>query len=147
MQEIMLSADNIANIRESGIVVHGAHPAGVLPLVTPTEVRAAVLEMLHEGPGHCETEQEAAVEVLNLVRSLCALDNGRPTTRSQGVAWSLIHLDEHWHEVVRRADEIRHGASIPQDDARMRTALPAMNRALRPHYSEANEPPAPPPDD
>jgi hypothetical protein len=79
--------------------------------------------------------------VLNLVRSLCALETGRPTTKFEGVAWALAHVDEQWHEVVRRAEAIRRGESAAADDARLRTALPTMDRALRPLYSEANPSP------
>ncbi len=138
VQEIMLSADNIANMRESGVAVYGPPADTVLPPVTPEDVRAAVLDMLREGPGHCATEQDAAAEVLNLVRSLCALETGRPTTKSQGAAWALIHLDEQWHEPVRRAEAIRRGEPVAEGDTRLRAALPAMDHALRLLYSEAN---------
>ena len=144
VREIMLSADNIANIRESGIVVHGPPAATVLPPVTPDDVRAAVLDMLREGPGRSGTEQDAAAEVLNLVRSFCALEAGRPATKSEGVAWALTHLDERCQELVRRADAIRRGEPVAEDDARLRAALPAMDRALRSLYSEADPSPAQP---
>jgi hypothetical protein len=84
VHETMLSADNIANMRESGVVVYGPPAARVPPPATPDNVRAAVLDMLHEGPGHCATERDAAAEILNLVRSLCALETGRPATKSRG---------------------------------------------------------------
>jgi hypothetical protein len=131
-QEIMLSADNIANIRESSIAVYGPPASTVLPTVTPVDVRAAVLEMLQEGPDHADSERDAAAEVLNLVRSLRALETGRPTTKSEGVAWALAHLDTQWHEIVRQADRIRRGAAVSEDDTQMRSALSTMDHALRP---------------
>jgi streptomycin 3"-adenylyltransferase len=134
VREIMLSADNVANMRDSGITVYGPPADTVLPAVTPAEVRAAVLDMLQEGPGPCATEEDAAAEVLNLARSLCALETGQPTTKSQGAAWALAHLDEQWHEVIRRAEAIRRGQPVAADDARLRTALSAMERALRPRW-------------
>lgn len=138
VQEIMLSADNIANLRDSGIAVHGPPADTVLPPVTRDDVRAAVLDMLSEGPGPCLTEEDAAAEVLNLARSLRALESGQPTTKSQGAAWALAHLDEQWHEVVRRAEAVRRGQPVAKDDVRLRTALPAMDRALRPRHRERN---------
>ncbi len=135
--EIMLSADNLANMHESGVAVYGPPPAAVLPPVSSDDVRAAVLEMLREGPGDCATEADAAAEVLNLVRSLCALSTGRPATKSQGVAWALAHLDAPWQAIVRRADAVRRGEPVAEDDARLRTALPALAQALRPLYSES----------
>lgn len=134
VQEIMLSADNIANMRDSGIAVYGPPADTVLPPVTPDDVRAAVLAMLNEEPSLCASEEDAAAEVLNLARSLCALETGQPATKSQGAVWALAHLDEQWHEAVRRAEAIRHGESVAADDARLRTALPAVDRALRSHY-------------
>lgn len=94
--QIMLSADNIANMRASGIVLHGPPAASVLPLVTAEEVRAAVREILDEGPGVCATEAEAAPALLNLLRSLRALESGRPATKSEGAAWARARLDSHW---------------------------------------------------
>ena len=134
VREIMLSADNVANIWESGIAVYGPPADTLLPPVTPDDVRAAVLEMLNAGPGPCSTEEDAAAEVLNLARSLCALETGQPTTKSQGAVWALAHLDVQWHEVVRRAVAVRCAEPVAEDDVRLRTALPAMDRALRPHH-------------
>lgn len=134
VQDIMLSADNIANLRDSGIAVYGPPADTVLPPVTPDDVRAAVLAMLDEGPGSCATEMDAAAEVLNLARSLYTLETGQPTTKSQGAAWALTHLAEPWHEVIRRAEAIRRGEPVAEDDTRLRTALPALDRALRPHH-------------
>jgi Domain of unknown function (DUF4111) len=137
--EIMLSADNLANMRESGVAVYGPTADTVLPPVTPDDVRAAALNMLREGPGECATEQAAAAEVLNLVRCLCVLETGRPATKSEAAAWALGHLDEHWHAVVQRAEAVRRGEPVAQGDTRLGTALPAMNDALRPLHPDAGD--------
>jgi hypothetical protein len=129
--EIMLSADNLANMRMQGVHLHGFPATEVLPEVTPHDVRAAVLGMLREGPAACTTEGEAADAVLNLVRSLCALQTERPTTKSEGVRWALAHLDERWCDVVRRADAIRRGLTSDQSDRTLRRALPGLDRAVR----------------
>ena len=131
VREIMLSADNIANMRESSIAVFGPPADTVLPALTPGDVRAAVWEMLNDGPGPGASEADAASKMLNLARSLCALESGRPTTKSEGAVWALANLDEQWHELIRRAVAIRCGEPVAEDDVRLRTALPAMDQALR----------------
>ena len=138
VDEIMLSADNIANIREGGITVYGPAAAEVLPYATRDDVRAAVLEMLWEGPDDPHTEAEAASEILGLVRSLRALETGRPTTKSEGVVWALEHLEESWHAVVRRANAVRRGAAVAEGDTELRTALPTLAHDLRRFYPEAS---------
>jgi hypothetical protein len=135
VEEIMLSADNIANMRASGIAVYGPAATTVLPEVTADDVRAAVLEMLEEGPAECDNEQQAANEVLNLVRSLCALDSGRPATKTEGVEWGLAHVDAKWHEVIRRADAIRRGHTIDEHATTLRAALPQLAAALRSRWT------------
>ncbi len=133
--QIILGADSIANMQLQGILVYGAPATEVLPAVTPEDVRAAVLSMLRDGPDVCRGEAEAASEVLNLVRSLCALETGRPTTKSEGVHWALTHLPERWHPLVHRAQAIRHGQKVHETDWTLRTALPELARDVRSFYS------------
>jgi hypothetical protein len=133
---IMLSADNVANMRESGVAVYGPPPETVLPPVAPEHVRAAALDMLLEGPGECATEQDAATEVLNLVRCLFTLETGRPTTKSEAAAWVLSHLAQPWQAVVQRSEAVRRGEPVAEGDTQLRTALPALYQALRPLYAQ-----------
>jgi hypothetical protein len=88
----MLSADNIANMRQDGISVVGPAPASVLPEVSAEQVREAVRQMLREIP-ESPTEQKAASEILDLVRSSRALETGAPATKSEGLRWGLARLD------------------------------------------------------
>jgi hypothetical protein len=132
--EIVLSADNLANMRQHGIPVYGPPAADLLPSVTPNDVRAAVLAMLREGPVPCASEVEAASAVLSLVRSLSALESGRPTTRSEGARWALAHLDARWHDVVRRALAVRSGEEPAETDRTLRHAFPDFDRAVRPVF-------------
>lgn len=129
--EIMLSADNIANMRLHGIPVRGPAPHEVLPEVTARDVRAAVREMILDAPAACGSEREAADEVLDLARSLRALETGLPTTKSEGAAWALESVDPQWHAAIRRALVARRGDPIPAEDRLLRAALAAMVRAAR----------------
>lgn len=127
--ELMLSADNIANMRQDGIAVFGPRPAEILPEVRADQVRDAVREMISEEPA-AATERAAAKEILDLVRSLCALETGLPTTKSEGVRWALEHVAPRWHASVLRADEIRRGAPTNDNERTLRRALTDMRAEL-----------------
>jgi hypothetical protein len=133
---IMLSSDNLVNMQEHGISFHGPAPRTILPFVTPDDVRAAVREMLDEGPEPTETPAQAASEVLGLVRSLCSLETGRPTTKDAGAAWALERLDGQWHPIVRAALALRNGQGTATDNELVKRALPALYRALWPRQSD-----------
>lgn len=130
--ELMLSADNICDMREHGVVFYGPDARELLPLVSPDQVRAAVREMLAQGPVAADSPQEAAAVVLNLLRSAHALDTGRPVTKSGGAEWALTHLPAQWQPVIRAAVAIRCGDGTPADDELLRERLPALDRLIRP---------------
>ena len=132
VSEIMLSADNLFNMQEHGITFFGPAPGDLLPHVTPDHVWAAVREMLDDGPGTSETPQQAASEVLNLVRSLCALESGMPTTKETGARWALDHLAGRWHPVIRAALAVRAGHATDADNALVCRQLGGMYQTLWP---------------
>jgi hypothetical protein len=119
-------ADNIMNLREDGIAFFGPDPRVLLPPVTADQVRAAVRAMLADGPGRADTPERAASEILDLVRSLCALERGRPCTKSEGARWSFDHLDPRWHPAIRSALVIRRAQTSPIDRERVQATLPQM---------------------
>ena len=121
----MLSADNIANMRQDGIV--GPAPASVLPKVGAEQIREAVRQMLREIP-ECASEQEAASEVLDLVRSYRALETGAPATKSDGLRWGLLRLDSALHPLLRRVAAC---TLVAADDRTLRDGLDEVRAALR----------------
>jgi hypothetical protein len=129
--ELMLSADNICDMREHGVAFYGPDAREVLPRVSPEQVRAAVHEMLAQGPAAIDTPQEVATAVLNLLRSACALDTGMPVTKSGGAEWGLLHLPAEWHPVIQAARAIRCGEGTPGDEALLRERLPALDQLIR----------------
>lgn len=129
--EIMLTADAICDMRECGIPVYGPDPREVLPAVSPEQVRSAVRKMLAQGPDACETPVETAAAVLNLVRSVCALDMGKPVTKSEGAAWAISHLDPVWRPAIRAALVVRSGRGTPGDTQLLKCVLPELDRQLR----------------
>lgn len=132
--EIMLSADNISDMRAHGLVFHGPPAVQVLPAVTEDDVRSAVRVMLMDGPGAPATPREVASEVLNLVRSLCALETGMPTTKSEGARWGLSRLDSRWHPVIKSALAVRHGTGTREDEQLILQELHIMDESLRHLY-------------
>jgi len=127
--EFMLSADNIADLRTDSIVLTGPPAEDVLPRVTPMQVRAAVREMLAdlETPTN---EAEAADEILDLLRSMRALETGAPATKSAGVQWGLTHLDPQWHLLVEQADATRRKAAVLTGEDTLRRGLERLRRLL-----------------
>ena len=132
--EHMLSADNIANMRDAGIVLFGPPPSELLPAVTAEHVRAAVREMLAEEPD-LSTESSAARELLGMARSLAALQTGRPTSHAAGLSWALDHVEERWRGALRRAAQVRAGAPSDEHDEVLRRAA----RAWRAHLGLTTE--------
>ncbi|HLZ09496.1 MAG TPA: aminoglycoside adenylyltransferase domain-containing protein [Chloroflexota bacterium] len=130
-REIMLSADNIANMRSDGFALYGPPASEILPLVTPRDVRAAILRMVLEKGDECPAEAAAASALLNLARSLCALESGRPTTKSEGVAWALEHLDPRWQLAIREANAIRRGKLADETEVRLRAAVRELDEFAR----------------
>lgn len=127
--EHMLSADNIANMRRDGIVVLGPPPASLLPDVGPELVRAAVRMMLAELPDST-TELAAARELLDVARSLSALETGEPTSRAAGLRWAMRSMDARWRPALLRAEEVRNGATADPGDQTLRRALRELRSSL-----------------
>ncbi len=130
VDEVMLSADNIYNMRENGIAFAGPPPAEVLPPVTPDQVRDAVRAMLAEPPKPARGPEQQADELLDLLRSLYALEAGRPATKAQGAEWARRRLDPRWHPVIEAALAVRRGDAAAWDGPTARAAL-ELDRLLR----------------
>lgn len=129
---IMLSADNLVNMQEHGISFHGPAARTVLPTVTLDDVREAVREMLDDGPDPVETPEEAASEILGLVRALLSLETGQPSTKGAGAVWALERLDERWRPVIRAALAVRNGQGSPSDEALVLQQVSGLYHALWP---------------
>lgn len=141
--EIMLSADNISNMYDHGIAFYGPPASELLPPVTPEQVRAAVRIMLAEGCDPCESGAEAAAGVLNLVRSACALERGKPVTKAEGATWGLAHLEARWHPAIAAAVAMRCGKQDPGAAELLLGALPKLETSIRERYvGRLNETPA-----
>lgn len=132
--EIMLSADNVYNLRENGITFAGPPPTQVLPPVSPDQVRAAVREMLAGGSECPDRPEEQADDLLGLFRSLCALETGRPTTKSQGAEWVRSRVDPQWLPVIDAALEVRRTGSAAGWTEDIRRSAAALDRLLRQRY-------------
>ena len=128
-RELMLSADNIANMREQGIVVFGEPPTNVLPRVSIEDVRAAVRAMLADQDASA-TERQAADEIVSLLRSMRALETGGPTTKSDGIRWGLEHLAPDRRVLIQEADRLRRGGVADETRSTLRDALTALRRQL-----------------
>jgi len=129
--EIVLSADNMYDMRENGIAFYGPAPREVLPEVSPDHVRAAVRAQLAQGPGPSETPKEMAAELLNLIRRVWVLETGIPVSKSKAAAWAMSHLNPEWWPPIQAALAIRCGKGTAADEALVRKALPKLEQELR----------------
>lgn len=127
--DVMMSADNIANLGRDGIAVLGPAPAAVFPSVTPAQIRAAVREMMAEPPDSA-SEQTAAREILDLARSLRALESGEPTSRAEGFEWGMRTLDARWRAALLHARDVSGGAAVTTDDDSLRRTLVELRSSL-----------------
>jgi len=134
----MLSADNIATMG-TALVVAGLPASDVMPHVTPEHVRDAVRAMLGDVDA-CETEAQAADEILALLRSMRALETGAPATKSDGVEWALAHLDKLWHPIIKRADAVRRGSAPESNEDTLRRGLDGLRELLLPTVSTHGKP-------
>ncbi len=133
--EIMLSADNIYNMRENGILIWGPPPKEILPPVSPDQVRSAVRTILLDGPGCCHTPEEAADEILNICRSLCALETGVPTSKTEGAHWARQNLGTRWFPVIDAAVGVRtRGSAAADEETRLCAAVRELEQELRARY-------------
>ena len=115
----MLSADNIANMREQGIVLFGEPPTKVLPRVSVEDVRAAVREMLADQDASA-TERQAADEIVSLLRSMRALETGGPTTKSDGIRWGrwFSERSESLREPLSKSERLSVEENVQSERAR-----------------------------
>ena len=125
----MLSADNVANMGRTAISVFGPPAATILPAVSADQVREAVREMMGEEPDG-SSERSAARELLDLARSLRALESGEPTSRTAGLAFAMTSMDQRWRGVMRRAAAVNGGAAVDERDDSLRRALSDLRASL-----------------
>jgi hypothetical protein len=114
--EIMLSAENIQNLREEGIRLYGPDPKEVLPPVPPDLVRQAVRAVLIEGGRPCETAAEAAGALLDVARCGLTLKTGRSSTKTAGAAWAMAELAPAFHPVIKAALAVRQAIATPEEE-------------------------------
>ena len=105
-------------LREKGVRVLGPDPASFAPDVTPHELRSEIRNsirgwdremVLTRGWDREEGELSSsphynrfhqAFFVLNYCRALQGLDEGRITSKREGVQWAKVHVDPRWHSLI-----------------------------------------------
>ncbi|MGE5673630.1 MAG: hypothetical protein ACM3XM_07035 [Mycobacterium leprae] len=132
--EIMLSAENVYNMREQGIACYGPEPKAIFPPVAIEAVRTAVRPYLFEPGAPCDTAAEAADQLLDLLRSAAAIESGIPTTKVAGARWARANLESRWQGVVEAALAVRAGTGTAEDEALCLQVLPELHRFLQTKY-------------
>lgn len=98
------------SLREQGLVVAGPAPHTLIDPVLPSELRQAVLDMLHgwlapmiDDPAPLKTRGYQSYIVLTLCRMLYTLEFGTIVSKRVAAHWAQGILDERWIPLIARA--------------------------------------------
>ena len=99
-------------VREYGVIVEGPAPKTLIDFVSPEEIRASVLGVLHEwwfpmldDPSWLRGHGNAysAFAVITMCRVLYALEHGTVTSKPKAVQWARQILDPSWLPLIDKA--------------------------------------------
>jgi predicted nucleotidyltransferase len=99
-------------IREHGVIIEGPDPKTLIDLVTPDDIRDAVMGTLHEwwfpmldDPSWLRDKEngDRAFAVITMCRVLHALEYGTIVSKPKAIRWAKAKLDAHWNELVDKA--------------------------------------------
>jgi predicted nucleotidyltransferase len=104
-------------VREYGVVVEGPDPKTLIDVVSPDEIRSAVLGILHEwwfpmleDPSWLRDHggKYHAFAVITMCRVLHALENGTIVSKPQAIQWAKRRLGSPWRELIEKAVAASH---------------------------------------
>ena len=99
-------------VREYGVVIEGPDPKTLIDLVTPGEIRGAVLAILQEwwfpmleDPSWLRDHERAyhAFAVITMCRVLHALEHGTIVSKPKAVQWARARLPDRWRTLIDKA--------------------------------------------
>lgn len=106
-------------LRESGITVSGPAPRTLIDPVLPSDLRQAMLKMLHgwatqilDSPSQIKHRGDQSYTVLSLCRILYTLENGSVVSKSVAARWAQAALGEQWVSLIERTWEGRHNPGL-----------------------------------
>lgn len=114
-------------VREVGIVVEGPDPKTLIDFVSPNEIRASVLGILHEWWFPMLEDSSwlrdhdsgyRAFAVITMCRVLHALEHGAIVSKPKAVAWAQARVDERWKQLISKAAAVseHQQMEIPLDE-------------------------------
>jgi hypothetical protein len=99
-------------VREYGVVIEGPDPKSLIDVVTPDEIRGAVLAILQEwwfpmlGDSSWLRDHESAYHafaVITMCRVLHALEHGTIVSKPKAVRWARTSLPDRWKVLIDKA--------------------------------------------
>jgi len=128
-------------IREKGITVLGLDPKTLIGPIIPEDLRREIKEF-HVGwipgflanPNPWKNRFYQVFFVLNFSRALQDLEEGRITSKKEGVEWAKINLDSKWHDLINYSWNERKDENIsihqPADPKRWEETLEFVKYVL-----------------
>jgi len=103
-------------LREQGVVLAGPEPRTFIDPVTPSELRAAIVELLRGfwarqlvDDDFLAPREYQVFAVLTMCRALNTLESGAMLSKPAAARWAIEMLDEPWPAIVQRALAWPHG--------------------------------------
>lgn len=103
-------------LREQGVVIAGPPLRDMIEPVSPDDLRASVLAILHEwwlpmlsDPSWLEAPEYQPHAVLSMCRTLYTLEHGEIASKSDSARWAMATLDQEWAGLIGRALTWQHG--------------------------------------
>ena len=94
-------AAHLTVTRERGVCLEGQPVAEALPSIPPADYRASILEDLQWALERIDTD--SVYLVLNICRSMAALQTGAVLSKVEGAEWGMQNLPRDHHILIREA--------------------------------------------
>lgn len=111
-------------VREKGITVLGPDPKTLIGPITPNDLRREI-KNFHVGwipglianPDPWKNRFHQVFFVLHFSRALQDLEEGRITTKKEGMEWAKKNLDPTWHDLIDYSWDERKDENISKDQS------------------------------
>jgi predicted nucleotidyltransferase len=107
-------------LRERGLALAGPPPQTLIDLVSPDDLRAAMLPALRlwgrsllDDPSQMSQRGYQSFSVLSICRILYTLQHGAVVSKQTAARWALATWDRRWARLIERALEGRHDPGSP----------------------------------
>lgn len=99
-------------VREYGVILEGPDPKTLIDVVTPADIRNAVMGTLREwwfpmldNPAWLQnkTDGDRAFAIITMCRVMHALEHGTIVSKPKAIQWAQTRLGSHWNRLIDKA--------------------------------------------